>query len=153
MLSSPPSLSIYLTSTPEKALPRIAEKARQNSDYITILAHSSEEANALDHILWTYTPISFLAHGSSERNDNPQDHPIWITTTIPINYPKNIFILTHTNVDIHLLLPCEKIIVICRALEEKDKDSLSHWSKQCSNISLWEQTERGWQPRSNIWED
>ena len=69
----------HLTSTSlERALPRLLERARAQGHSIVVRAGSPERVVRLDAILWTYDEASFLAHGSA-RDGNPWAQPIWLT--------------------------------------------------------------------------
>jgi len=55
----------HLTRAPlERALPRLLEKAREAGYRALVVAASEERVAALDALLWTYDPASFLAHGT-----------------------------------------------------------------------------------------
>jgi DNA polymerase-3 subunit chi len=59
-------------------LPALLEKARERGHRILVLAGSPERVKALDSLLWTYRPESFLAHGSAQTG-MAEDQPIWLT--------------------------------------------------------------------------
>jgi len=69
----------------DEALPALLEKARERGHRIVVQAGSSERVKALDAMLWTYRPESFLAHGS-EATGAAEDQPIWLTASenVPI---------------------------------------------------------------------
>ncbi|MGE0714457.1 MAG: DNA polymerase III subunit chi [Alphaproteobacteria bacterium] len=70
----------HLTRTPlERALPKLLEKAAASGRRAVVLAASPERVEALNALLWTYDPGSFLPHGSA-RDGRPADQPIWLTT-------------------------------------------------------------------------
>jgi DNA polymerase-3 subunit chi len=56
----------HLTVTPlDRALPQIAEKVLGTGGRLLIVAESEGQRAALDKLLWTYSPESFLPHGQS----------------------------------------------------------------------------------------
>ena len=59
----------------EDALPALLEKARERGHRIVVQAGSPERVKALDSLLWTYRPESFLPHGSGPAVNAP-DQPI-----------------------------------------------------------------------------
>jgi len=70
----------HLTRTPlERALPRLLEKAVAGGLRAVVRAGSAERVEALNGVLWTYDPASFLPHGSA-RDGNAAEQPIWLTT-------------------------------------------------------------------------
>ena len=44
-----------------------------------MLGDTPERIEALNTLLWTYDPASFLAHGTS-KDGRPEDQPIYLTT-------------------------------------------------------------------------
>jgi DNA polymerase-3 subunit chi len=69
----------HLTATPlEAALPRLLEKVLASGLRAVVMAGSAERVDALNTQLWTYSPGSFLPHGSA-ADGNAADQPIWLT--------------------------------------------------------------------------
>ena len=62
----------------DEALPALLEKARERGHRIVVQAGSAERVRALDALLWTYRPESFLPHGSASSG-MAEDQPIWLT--------------------------------------------------------------------------
>jgi len=64
----------HLTVTPlERALPQIAEKVLSSGGRLLIVSDSEAQRDALDRLLWTYTPDSFLPHAqAAEAGDAEQ---------------------------------------------------------------------------------
>jgi DNA polymerase-3 subunit chi len=68
----------HLTATPlERALPRIAERVVAGGGRLLIVADEAERREALDRLLWTYTPDSFLAHAQA-GGEADADQPVLI---------------------------------------------------------------------------
>lgn len=79
-LPMPCSLNFYhLTTEPlERALPRLLEKAMGSKRHILVQTDSPERTDALDQLLWTFEPGSFLPHGTAK--DGPGDRqPVFLT--------------------------------------------------------------------------
>jgi DNA polymerase III subunit chi len=69
----------HLMSTSlERALPRLLERAWSQGHRIVVRAASPERVEHLDTALWTYDDGGFLPHGSA-RDGNPAMQPIWLT--------------------------------------------------------------------------
>ena len=66
------------TTSLERALPRLLERAWSQGYRIVVRAASRERVEHLDAVLWTYEEAAFLPHGSI-RDGNPGMHPIWLT--------------------------------------------------------------------------
>jgi DNA polymerase-3 subunit chi len=69
----------HLTRSPlETALPKILGKALGAGNRCLVLCGSKERVSALDALLWTFDPDSWLPHGWS-REGNPERQPIWLS--------------------------------------------------------------------------
>ena len=69
----------HLSSTSlERALPKLLERARIQGHRIVVRAASPERVEHLCVTLWTYEEASFLPHGSV-RDGNAAMQPIWLT--------------------------------------------------------------------------
>ncbi len=70
----------HLTRSPlERALPRLLAKAHASGARVVVMAGSAERVEALDQMLWTHDPASFLPHGSA-RDGDVEAQPIYLTT-------------------------------------------------------------------------
>jgi len=67
-----------LSTSLERALPRLLERAWSQGHRIVVRAGSPERVEHLNTALWTYEEGSFLPHGSA-RDGNPAVQPIWLT--------------------------------------------------------------------------
>ena len=69
----------HLTRSPlERALPKLLEKVLASGARAVVMAGSEERVSALDAVLWTYDPASFLPHGCV-RHGEPEAQPVWLT--------------------------------------------------------------------------
>lgn len=73
-------VSVYkLGVTPlEKTLPKLMEKVLQGGKRAVIVSPSKERVEVLNTLLWTYTTLTFLPHGSA-LDGFPDQQPIWLT--------------------------------------------------------------------------
>jgi DNA polymerase-3 subunit chi len=62
----------------DQALPPILEDALAHGLRAVVQAPSTEEVEALNERLWTYSDESFLPHGSA-RDGEPQAQPVYLT--------------------------------------------------------------------------
>ena len=61
----------HLTAQPlDRVLPRIAERVVETGGRLLIVAESGDQRTALDKLLWTYSPESFLAHAQAGEGDD-----------------------------------------------------------------------------------
>ncbi|WP_380786658.1 DNA polymerase III subunit chi [Sphingomonas sp. R86521] len=84
----------HLTATPlDRALPRIAEKIVAGGGRLLIVADPEDQRTALDRLLWSYTPDSFLPHAQA-GGEADADQPILIAADIqPANGARHIAIV------------------------------------------------------------
>ena len=59
-------------------MPQLLERTMQRGWRAVVMARSTERAESLNGLLWTYRADSFLAHGSA-ADGNPQLQPVWLT--------------------------------------------------------------------------
>lgn len=73
-------VSFYqLLRTPlEKGLPKLIEKVYLTGLRANIICESIERVEALNTVLWTFSPGSFLPHG---YQGDPKRQPIWLSTS------------------------------------------------------------------------
>ncbi len=64
---------------------RLVDKALRAGSRILLLADSPEDAKALDDLLWTFKPESFIPHQLLDPA-RPQSAPVEIATELPANY-------------------------------------------------------------------
>lgn len=71
----------HLTRLPlERALPQIAERVLASGERLLIVAGEESQRAALDQLLWTYAPESFLPHGQAGGEDDARQ-PVLIAAT------------------------------------------------------------------------
>ena len=63
----------------EAVLPRLLEKTLEAEKRALVLAASEARIEALNALLWTYNPNSWLPHGSA-KDGYAEDQPVWLTT-------------------------------------------------------------------------
>ncbi|MBW6525650.1 DNA polymerase III subunit chi [Sphingomonas sp. RHCKR7] len=72
----------HLTRMPlERALPQVAEKVVANGARLLIVAAEEEQRAALDRLLWSYAPASFLPHARLGGGDDTRQ-PVLIAGTL-----------------------------------------------------------------------
>lgn len=81
MTQAGPQINFYhLTTTPlEKALPKLLERALETKKHTVVLGGSDAEVSMLNQLLWTYSTLTFLPHGTKEEGYAARQ-PIYITT-------------------------------------------------------------------------
>lgn len=56
---------------------RLAEKAYQQENKVTIKVNSEQEANQLDELLWNFKPESFLPHNKQTDTESAPIRIVW----------------------------------------------------------------------------
>ena len=81
----------HLTATPiDRALPQIAEKVLANGGRLLVVAESARQRQALDRLLWTYSPESFLPHSEAGGADDAAQPVLLSGSTVAANAARNI---------------------------------------------------------------
>lgn len=81
----------HLTRSPlDRVLPRIAERIVGDGGRLLVVVRDAAQAAAIDKLLWTYAPDSFLPHGiSGAGQDDAQ--PVLISTGVePVNAARHV---------------------------------------------------------------
>ena len=136
----------HLTRDPlERALPKLLEKAHASGARVVVMAGSAERVNALDQLLWTYDPASFLPHGSS-RGGEAEAQPIWLTVDDENPNEASILVLTDG-------ASSERMAEYTRCLEMFDgndeavvttaRERWRGYTAAGHALTYWQQTEQG----------
>jgi DNA polymerase-3 subunit chi len=134
----------------EDALPALLEKARDRGHRIVVQAGSPERVKALDMLLWTYRPESFLAHGSGLAA-TATDQPIWLTANEENPNAADVLILVDgASADVAPYTLC------CELFDGQDDNAVAdarrRWAEYKAAghaITYWQQGERGgWEKRA-----
>ena len=78
----------HLTRALDRVLPRIAERVIATGGRLLIIAEPQEQRVALDRLLWSYAPESFLPHAQAGSSDDSAQ-PVLIAEDIPEATPAN----------------------------------------------------------------
>jgi DNA polymerase III subunit chi len=79
--------------TLERSLPKLLEKILGAGQRAVVLAASAERVDALNSLLWTYDPGSFLPHGTV-REGEAEMQPIWLTDRLANPNGARVLVLT-----------------------------------------------------------
>ena len=134
----------------DEALPALLEKARERGHRIVLQAGSPERVKALDALLWTYRPESFLAHGSGPASTAP-DQPIWLTADEERPNGADLLMLVDgAEADVGLL--CALLRDVRRqTTTRRSPRARLRWTryKEAGHaLTYWQQGERGWEKRA-----
>lgn len=84
----------HLTVTPlERALPSIAQRVVAGGGRLLIVSGDEAQRGAIDRLLWSFAPDSFLPHGQA-GGDGEADQPILIALdVVPANQAANVALI------------------------------------------------------------
>lgn len=136
----------HLTVRPlERVLPRIAERLVGDGQRLLIVAEEAAQRDALDRLLWSYAPESFLPHAEAGGEADP-DQPILIAAAIQApNGARNIALADGVWRD--------EALTFDRVFNFFDNDRIdgarAAWRALADrpdiNRRYWKQTDSGWE--------
>lgn len=81
----------HLTVQPlDHVLPRIAERVVAGGGRLLVVADSAERRGAIDRLLWSYAPDSFLPHALADGVDDAAQPILIAADPAPANAARNI---------------------------------------------------------------
>ncbi|MBS0478611.1 MAG: DNA polymerase III subunit chi [Proteobacteria bacterium] len=84
----------HLTVTPlERALPSIAQRVVAGGGRLLIVSGAGAQRGAIDRLLWSYSPESFLPHGRTGGDDDASQPVLIAADCTPINQAANIALI------------------------------------------------------------
>ena len=138
-----------ITSPLERALPQLLEKVIQSGGRAVVLAASEDRVEALANHLWTYTPNSWMPHGSA-KDGFAADQPIWLTDAEENPNGARVLVLTEG-------MTASRLDDYDRCLDLFDgRDEIAvtaaraRWSAARGaghELHYWQQTESGWEEK------
>ncbi|MEI8393314.1 MAG: DNA polymerase III subunit chi [Rhodospirillaceae bacterium] len=131
----------------DQALPPLLEKVLERGWRAVVLAGSEQRVEALNLLLWTANPASFLPHGS-RRDGSPAEQPIWLTTEAENPNLANVLILTDGAETDCSTLP--GITLVCDLFDGNDAEAVAaarrRW-RTCKaaghDLTYWQQSPGG----------
>lgn len=147
-------VSVYkLTVTPlEKTLPKLMEKVLQGGKRAVIVSPSSERVEVLNTLLWTYTTLTFLPHGSAADGFADQQ-PIWLTSQVENPNHSDVIVLCD-GAQASSLQGFSRCLDLfdgndVESTQEANK-RIEQYKSQGYEVSYWQQDPKGtWQKQSN----
>lgn len=135
----------HLTATPlERALPQLLEKAAGANFRVVVKTADEKSMEALNTVLWTYNPNSFLPHGSA-KDGYAAEQPIYLTTTE--ENPNGATLLAVTDGSTPLLDGYARVLDLFDGSDENAvKAARTRWKtyKEAGHeLQYWQQTESG----------
>jgi DNA polymerase-3 subunit chi len=141
----------HLQDSPlERALPVLLERAMQAGLRAVVMAASDDRLEALSGVLWTYTPDSWLPHGS-RKDGFAADQPIWLTTAEENPNGAKLLVLTDGMSSSRLCEFDRCLDLFDGASETATTAARERWklAKAAGHeLHYWQQTQSGWQEKA-----
>lgn len=142
-----PQVNFYhLTKTPlEKAMPRLLERAYESTKHTLVLAHDEEQASVFNQLLWTYSTLTFIPHGTKDDRF-PEKQPIYITPDED-NRNRSEIIFFHGATSPQSLDGFSRALYMFDGNDEHQisfaRDLWKRYKQSGYEISYWKQNEQG----------
>jgi DNA polymerase-3 subunit chi len=137
----------HLTRTRlEVALPELLEKTLERNWRAVVMTGSSERAEHLAELLWTYRGESFLPHGTA-KDGCAENQPIWLTAADETPNGAEVLFLTEGAASNQM----GAYRLICELFDGNDPSAVAaarvRWTaykEDGHEMSYWKQSEKGW---------
>ena len=131
-------------SSPGKVLPKLLEKLYAQEKRVVVLADNAEHVEHVVYTLWTYSPGSFLPHGSAE-DGRAADQPIWVTGTLENPNGADVLVILGGR-EVSDIVGFSEIMVLINAEDAEGMSAARKLWEGCGSMgSLWAQSADGWQ--------
>jgi DNA polymerase-3 subunit chi len=137
--------------TLEEALPALLTKAYERGMRAVVLIPSAERVEALNAHLWSFSPESFLPHGSA-ADGHAAEQPIWLTTKEENPNGASLLVLS----DGAVAADIAAYALVCDMFDGNDEAALAaareRWKRYKAEghaVTYWQQSERGgWEQKA-----
>lgn len=142
----------HLTHLPlDKALPQLLEKVLAAGHKAVVMTGSAERTEALNALLWTYDPDSWLPHGSAPDGEAGMQ-PVWLTETDENPNGADVLVLTDGR-DAQALDAYVRCLDLFDGNDPAAVEAARERWKRCKaaghDMTYFQQTERGgWQEKA-----
>lgn len=135
----------------DAALPQLVERTLERGWRAVIQAGSEERVSALDALLWTYKPDSFVPHGAANDGDGARQ-PIYLTTTEDNPNNADVRFLVD-GATLERFAGYRRIVVMFNGRDELAvKDARDQWRRAKADgcgVTYWQQTAAGnWEKKA-----
>ncbi|MDP9195175.1 MAG: DNA polymerase III subunit chi [Pseudomonadota bacterium] len=138
----------HLQKSPlEQALPRLLQKILEKGMKAVVLCGPEERVESLNQALWTYSPPSFLPHGSA-ADGFAADQPVWLTAREENPNGATVLVVA----DGTRPQKADAWDLCCMVFDGNDeaavagaRDQWKAWKDSGHTLSYWQQTDSGWQ--------
>lgn len=148
----------HLRYTPiEKVLPKLLEKITQSNLKAVVVLESDDAVVHINKVLWIYSTLAFLPHGSKfESADIVDDLPIWLTSTLENPNQSHVCVISHSQImaEDPEGLNFDRIVYIFDSTLQHDiqtfNERVKHHTQKNHQIVSWYQTKTGWSKDQHV---
>ena len=124
----------------DDALPGLVERSVERGWRVAVQATTQERRDTIDALLWSWSDVSFIAHGS-DQEPYVEEQPVLLTIT-QNNFNQATVRFLVEGADIDNATDYERLVVIARAQWKKFKQD-DH------NLTYWQQnSDRRWERKA-----
>jgi len=145
-------LFYHLTeSTLDEAFPGLVERSLSRGWRVGIQTVSEERRDSIDLLLWTFSDVSFVAHGS-DKEPYPEHQPVLLTTSQEnLNEATVRFLVEGAELD--LVGNYERLVVMFDGHDQEQLDKArAQWKTfkaENHQLTYWQQTpDRRWERKA-----
>lgn len=145
-------LFYHLTeSTLDEALPGLVERSMGRGWRVTIQAVSEARRDEIDNLLWTWSDVSFLAHGT-DQEPQAADQPILLTISEANDNASTVRFLVD-GAQLHSVGHYERLVVMFDGHNQDQLDiAREQWKMfkaESHDLTYWQQTaDRRWERKA-----
>lgn len=135
----------------EQALPQLLERVLQANHRAVVLTSSSERAEALANLLWTYKSNAWLPHGT-EKDGFQADQPVWLSDKDENPNNARMLVLTDGMVSAKLGEYERCLDLFDGTNSEATAAARERWAAAKSDgheLHYWQQTPSGWKEKAS----
>jgi DNA polymerase-3 subunit chi len=139
--------SFYYVQKPplDRILIKILEKIYSQGERAVVVSPLEERIGILNTTLWTYTPTSFLPHGSN-KDGQASEQPIWLSNKIENPNEATILVLLD-NIFPEKIIPFKKVIFLidCTVPEQTEfaQKTVLYFQEEGQKVIQWQQSAEG----------
>ncbi len=137
--------------TQEQVLPVLLSKALERGHKIVVKLADEGAVAAMNEHLWTFSPNSFIPHGSVKEGDAPLQ-PVWLTAVDENPNEADVLILgvgAQSEMQGNFALCCEMLNGHDEGAVQVARGRWKEYQGQKFDVTYWQQSERGgWEKKA-----
>lgn len=135
----------------DDALPGLVERSVERGWRVVVQSQTDERRDAIDVLLWNWSDVSFIAHGT-DQEPHPERQPVLLTTTQDNPNQATVRFLVEGS-DIDNASDYERLVVMFDGHDSEQVElARSQWKKfkqDDHNLTYWQQnSDRRWERKA-----